>query len=133
MLLAALGGLPLVAAGVRLFGYKRMRMLLDGAEARPPQAPESHRAGAKRVARMVRLAARHGVVRGNCLSRSLLLRRMLERRGIPSEIRFGVRAGVAAVEAHAWVEHHGHSLDDGFEGNAFVDLGPARPDEATLP
>lgn len=130
MLLAALGGLPLVAAGVHLFGYKRMRALLAGAKARSLRFTESHRTEAQRVARAVGLAARHGLVQGTCLSRSLLLWRMLSRRGIPAEIRFGVRAGVAAMEAHAWIEQDGHSLDDGFEEHEFADLEPARPEDA---
>ncbi len=133
MLLAALGGLPLVAAGVYLFGYKRMRTLLSGAKARSLHLSDSHRAEAQRVAHAVALAARHGLVQGTCLSRSLLLWRMLGRRGISAEIRFGVRAGVAAMEAHAWIEQDGISLDDGFEEHAFADLEPARPEDAAGP
>lgn len=133
MLLAALVGLPLVTAGIRLFGYKRMRALLAGSEVRLPRPSDSIRADAERVARMVRLAARHGAVRGTCLSRALLLWRMLSRRGIPSEIRFGVRTDGAAMEAHAWVEQQGYSLDDGFEDHEFADLDPARSEDATRP
>ncbi len=127
LLLIALGGLPLVAAGVSLFGYKRMRALLAGPEARSLHASESHRAEAERVAAAVRRVARHGLLRGTCLSRSLLLWRMLKRRGIAAEIRFGVRPGNPAMEAHAWVEQDGRSLDDGFKEHAFANLEPARP------
>lgn len=133
LLLAALGGLPLVAAGVRLLGYQRMRRLLAGAEARSKRNSESHRAEAERVARAVGRAARHGLVRGPCLSRALLLWRMLNRRGIRAEIRFGVRAGAVVMEAHAWVEQDGVSLDDGFEEHEFADLEPARPDDVAGP
>ncbi len=132
MLLAALGGLPLVAAGTRLFGYRRMRTLLGRAHARSLSRSKSSGREAERVARMVTLAAIHGPVRGTCLSRALLLWRMLVRRGIAAEIRFGVRAG-AAVEAHAWVEQDGRSLDDGFEDHAFADLTPARPQDPAAP
>lgn len=131
LLLIALGGLPLVASGVYVFGYKRMGTLLAGAETRSMQVSESRRAEAERVAAAVRRAARHGLHRGTCLSRSLLLWSMLKRRGIAAEIRFGVRPDNTAMEAHAWVEQDGHSLDDGFEEHAFADLEPARPHDPT--
>lgn len=133
MLLAALGGLPLVTAGMHLLGYKRMRALLAGARARSSRRSESHRPKAERVARAIRVAATRGPVRGSCLSRSLLLWRMLSRCGIPAEIRFGVRAGAAAMEAHAWVEQAGRSLDDGFEAYGFANLEPARPEDPAGP
>lgn len=129
LLIAALGGLPLITAGVFLLGYKRMRALLGGANAETPLARKSHGPGADQIARAVRLAATHGPVRGTCLSRSLLLWRLLNRRGIPSEIRFGVRACADAMEAHAWVEQSGRSLDDGFDDHVFADLEPARPED----
>ncbi len=131
LLMAALAGLPLSAAGSYLFGYKRMRRLLASAETPQSEASESNRAQAERVARAVGTAARHGLVRGNCLSRSLLLWRMLERRGIPAEIRFGVRNGDNAMEAHAWVEQDGRSLGDEFEDHLFADLKPARSEDAS--
>jgi hypothetical protein len=131
LLLIALGGLPLVTAGVYVFGYKRMGTLLAGPETRSMRASVSRRDEAVRIAAAVRRAARYGLLRGTCLSRSLLLLSMLKRRGIAAEIRFGVRPGNTAMEAHAWVEQDGHSLDDGFEEHAFADLEPARPQDPT--
>ncbi len=129
MLLSALGGLPLVAASVRLLGYKRVHRFLSVAPTSLPQPSPLHRTDAERIARMVQLAARHGLVRGNCLSRSLLLWRMLLRRRIPAEIRFGVRAYGAGMQAHAWVEQDGRALGDGFDDGEFADLQPARRED----
>jgi hypothetical protein len=121
----------LVAAGVYLFGFTRMRTFLASAGACSLQTSESRWTAGERVAAAVRRAAQHGLFRGTCLSRSLLLWHMLKRRGIAAEIRFGVRPGNRAMEAHAWVEQDGHSLDDGFEEHAFADLEPARPQDPT--
>ncbi len=44
-----------------------------------------------------------------CLMRSLVLLRMLARRGIACQLVLGVRAG-DAFAAHAWVEHEGQPL-----------------------
>lgn len=129
MLLTALGELPLVAAGIYVLGFKRLRTFLAGFNAPSLRGSELHRADSERVARAVRMAARHGLVRGTCLTRSLLLWHMLRRRGIPAEIRFGVRAARSGMEAHAWVEQQGRSLDDAFDEHVFSDLTPARPQD----
>ena len=133
LLLAALAGLPLVAAGVRLLGYRRMCGLLSTGVSVSADPSENYPDEVARLARAVRRAARHGPVRGTCLSRALLLWRMLLRRGIPAEIRFGVRGGGTSVEAHAWVVTRERSLDDGFEAHEFADLLPARPDDIAAP
>lgn len=44
-----------------------------------------------------------------CLMRSLVLLRMLARRGIVCQLVIGVRPG-ERFEAHAWIEHGGHPL-----------------------
>ena len=44
-----------------------------------------------------------------CLMRSLVLLRMLARRGVVCQLVIGVRPG-ETLEAHAWIEHDGHAL-----------------------
>jgi len=44
-----------------------------------------------------------------CLMRSLVLLRMLARRGVVCDLVIGVRPG-ETFEAHAWIEHEGHPL-----------------------
>jgi hypothetical protein len=44
-----------------------------------------------------------------CLMRSLVLLRMLARRGVVCRLVIGVRPG-ESLEAHAWIEHAGHPL-----------------------
>lgn len=57
------------------------------------------------VARTLRLLPTDG----RCLMRSLVLTRMLDRRGISSTLIIGVRPAPEFV-AHAWVEHDGRPL-----------------------
>ena len=65
------------------------------------------------VARMVRLAAQHGPYRANCLKQSLVIWWLLQRHGVESKLRIGVRKEAAVLEAHAWVECFGQPLNDG--------------------
>ena len=61
---------------------------------------------------MVRAAAREGLGRPNCLSRSLVLWWLLARQGFPAELRIGARKKDGALEAHAWVELAGRVLGE---------------------
>lgn len=78
---------------------------------------------AQRIAIAVARASRHGLFRPACLTRSLALQRLLERRGIrASRVCVGVRLEGDRFEAHAWVELGDQILGDkpehvrGFEG-----------------
>lgn len=58
-------------------------------------------------------AARYGIVRSQCLVRSLAIQRMLKRRGIRgSELKIGVRVENGKLLAHAWVQLHGAVVGD---------------------
>ena len=49
-----------------------------------------------------------------CLKKSLILFRILRKRGIPAELRLGVRRVDGDFSAHAWIECEGRTLlDDG--------------------
>jgi hypothetical protein len=81
---------------------------------------------------LAQIAGRRGPVRATCLRQALVLHGWLRRRGLNPEIVIGVRRdGVAALDAHAWVELEGESIDaagiSAGEGNA-----PARPIHAPL-
>jgi transglutaminase superfamily protein len=64
------------------------------------------------ASRMLDAASRRGVVRGNCLSRSMTLWWLLRRRGIPAQLRIGARKIGNQLEAHAWVEVAGRAVND---------------------
>lgn len=61
---------------------------------------------------MVRVAAQRGLCRAKCLEQSLVLRWLLWRQGIDARIFFGARKEDEQMQAHAWVEVDGISLDD---------------------
>src|SRR5215831_2394824 len=88
------------AIGLRIFGLKRMLRL-------PPVA-RADAADAEPLVTAVERAGRY-VPGGTCLAQSLALARMLRSRGIPAQVRVGVRTS-AGFDAHAWVEVGGRQL-----------------------
>jgi len=62
-------------------------------------------ASAERIATAVSRVCRHGLLRPECLVRSIALQKMLARHGIEnSRVRLGVRSRDGVFESHAWVE-----------------------------
>ena len=102
--------LPAVAAGVRLFGFRRMEaLLLPGAGA---PAGRVDAAAARLIARIVHGAANRNPFHPNCLTRSLVLCRLLRRQGLAAGLRLGVAKPGGTFAAHAWVEHGGVALSE---------------------
>lgn len=116
LLLTAMLLLPLTALALHLSGFKSTQKIMS--RFLPPEPggnlPEArHLSEARVVARMVSVAARHGIYRANCLKQSLVLWWLLGRRGISSEIKIGVnKEGAGPLNAHAWVECGGQALND---------------------
>ena len=104
--------LPLVASGIRLFGFNRVQTLLAGpmGTKKGQDCDELHQV--LLTARMVRLAADYGICRASCLSRSITLWWLLRRHGIASDMHIGVRKTMDRLEAHAWVEKDGTPLNE---------------------
>jgi hypothetical protein len=99
--------LPLATAGLRLFGFGRMQAMLHRT---PASAGRNNLAAAQAIARIVHGAARWSPVHAGCLVRSLVLCRLLHRRGLASGLRIGVARPDGRFAAHAWVEHGGTAL-----------------------
>ena len=108
-LLRALVWLPVIALQLRLRGFDTASCNARSVAATPDGRAPDPRA----TARLVATAARHGLHRGNCLSQSLTLQRLLARQGVAVELRIGARRAGEKLEAHAWVEHDGRPLNDG--------------------
>jgi hypothetical protein len=104
VLLEALLRLPLNAALLRLRGL--------GAPAGVPARHGMPAVSPERIAALVAVASRHGLVRGNCLSQSLTLQQLLRRAGVAAQLRIGARRAADGIEAHAWIEHEGRPLND---------------------
>ena len=116
MLLRAMLLLPATAAGLRVFGFRRLQSVLtrwEGARSkRSENSGEDLLETARMSARMVSAAGRHGLGQPNCLRQSLVLCWLLRRDGIPAALRIGVRKESGKFQAHAWVEYAGAVLND---------------------
>jgi len=85
----------------------------------PPRraSPDQERFAAVRLGRAVVLVLALLPTDRRCLIRSLVLSRLLARRGIPALLVLGVRpAADEPFVAHAWVEYDGHPVtpDEGY-------------------
>jgi hypothetical protein len=109
--LAAMMMLPLFRVGLRVFGRRGLKIRLQRdlpPAANTPTVDELTRLGA-----LVNSAAHHTLGPDNCLTRSLYLWWLLQRKGIDSQVRIGVRLGRNGVfGAHAWVEYAGVPIND---------------------
>jgi Transglutaminase-like superfamily len=117
VLLRALVRLPVTWFALRVRGLGPVRA--EAGRAAPVRVPGSPSPPgsletARQIADVVGLAARHGVVRTNCLPTSVVLWRLLRRRGIDADLRFGARRRPEdpTPEFHAWVEYDGVVLND---------------------
>ena len=115
--LFALVLLPVIALGLRLAGLQRIRRLLGCSRSLAETGTEAGQSliRAITVARLVAAAARHGPYKAKCLPIALTLAWLLQRRGMATDLRLGVRKVTARLEAHAWIEFGGIPLIDGPE------------------
>lgn len=102
---------PLFAAALHTIGLRRTRAWVD-ALIRQPAATSSTREDVPRLVDALKRTARFAPYRGNCLSQSMALAFLLQRRGVPVDLRLGVRLEDGHVVAHAWVESRGETLND---------------------
>jgi hypothetical protein len=104
-----------MGAALHLLRYRRLvdllqRLARPRRTAAPVFRPGERAETAERIARLVAIAAHRGPYRATCLRQSLSLCWLLLRRGIPAEIRIGVRKEGGELQAHAWVEYPGSTL-----------------------
>jgi hypothetical protein len=115
LLVVCLFATPFVAAGLALFGLRRMRSVMERPlPQRSKRYPTAHASEgrARSAARVVAIAAGRGPVRATCLRQSLLLWWLLRRDGIETVLRVGVNRDNGTLNAHAWVEYLGRPVND---------------------
>ena len=108
--MTAMAMLPLFWIGLRVLGLQRLQTWLQR-NPRSVAGPLSTEA-LQRLGTLINSAAHHALGPANCLTRSLYLWWLLQRKGVPSELRIGVRLTGGTLEAHAWVEHDGIPIND---------------------
>lgn len=108
--LAAAVVLPLLRAGLQVFGLERVQRWLHRETPAGPALLTID--DARRLGTLVNGAALRVLDRDACLTRSLYLWWLLQRRGAGAKLRIGVRLEEGALEAHAWVECEGIPVND---------------------
>lgn len=103
VLLRCLWLIPAVELSVRWLAPRRWLPAV-GAESEPGPRSPAAAARAEQVARWVDTAYRRSPFFPTCLTRSLVLYRVLRARGIPCRLQIGLRKQMTELEGHAWVE-----------------------------
>lgn len=88
----------------------------DGEDPEDPPPPQATHADPdlERMIWAVDVVGRRLFPQNPCLTQAVVVQRLLRRRGIPAELRIGVRKEQGAtLEAHAWVEHEGEVVMGG--------------------
>ncbi len=111
LLLRAFVSLAVMEALLRVAGYQRV-VRWTGRRGSARYQDAAALARARELAHWIAVAARHHLVPARCLARSLVLHRWLWQEGLPGDLRIGVRKEHGAIRAHAWVEYHGHVIND---------------------
>ena len=115
-IMSALVLLPLTMVGLRCFGFRRWKELIEqiSLKGRSTNAMPvaSKLEMAQRMARAVHSVELHGPATPNCLERSLTLWWLLRRNGLEGELHIGGRKNGPRFEAHAWVELAGVIVND---------------------
>ncbi|WP_188578714.1 lasso peptide biosynthesis B2 protein (plasmid) [Tistrella bauzanensis] len=132
-------GLATAVLSVKLIPFRRLAAWssrpLPSGKAMPPvtEEPDSLKADpdfrtAWQIGRLVAIAARKVPFAAVCLPQALVGQGMLRRRGVPTEIVYGVKRQTpgGGIEAHAWLEYRGQ----GFLGH---EVAPAHTEIARFP
>lgn len=107
--------LPVLGCALRLFGLRKTQEWMAARRKRAESRGrpiKSDNADVYRMVRMIGAASRYGLVRGSCLSQSLVLWHLLQREGYAAKLLVGGRREGESFEAHAWVEIRGEALND---------------------
>jgi len=119
LLISAMIWLPYIRLSLNIFGFKKTyNKILDPYVTRnicvnPDQQQLNE---AKTVSRMIDIATFHGIYRANCLPRSLLLMKELNKRNIPCQLMIGTNEQgdfeIKGFGAHAWIVSGSNVLND---------------------
>ena len=134
VVLEALIALPVAWLAVRLLGFRVCRGAFEerARAARNSSFFETDTLNiAKRIARLGAVTASNVFFRTSCLEYSLVLCRLLRRRGMNATLRIGARKEADRFEAHAWVEMAGNVVDGG-GGTEHLHFRPFERSESSM-
>lgn len=101
----------LTQCGLALLGYGRLRQLLTRVSRSHLIAPGKCPEELERIIWAINTSAARVLGKRPCLSIAMASHWLLNRCGVPTELRIGVTRGIAGnLDAHAWVEQNGRVL-----------------------
>lgn len=107
--------IPLTTLRLRIYGFKRLYLKIARRTFLFDASLSSVRTKviAEEIADAVCTAnRRHSFYQADCMVESLVLWRLLRRRGLSANFCLGVRTATGSFESHAWVECEGIVLND---------------------
>ena len=105
---------PVIHLHLKFVGYNRTLKLLKGFVNSTTEtiiATDEIESYSKNMFCLIRLFRIRSPLPGSCLSRSVTLWWLLQRKGIDTELRIGTKTDSNLFLAHAWVEYLGHPLN----------------------
>lgn len=104
--------IPITEILIRLLGIQRTMKALCGSTPLMASNDNDNIKQAKRALQSLIVVVERSYWKGNCLSRSIALHGLLQKKGISSTLCIGVRTR-PKFKAHAWVEHKEIPLNAG--------------------
>ncbi len=97
---------------LRLRPFPELQAFASRLVSRPTPAP----ARVQQILRLLPLAVERARARHlrpmTCLRRSLALQKMFAQKGVPTDLKIGVRKEGGQISAHAWLEYEGNLLGE---------------------
>ncbi|MCF6311095.1 MAG: lasso peptide biosynthesis B2 protein [Verrucomicrobiales bacterium] len=109
----------MVALSLKLFGFSHTQHFLLKASTLFNQKSQQ-RCDAQTITRLTSSAASLTPRKPRCLLRSLVCSHLMERRGLPHQLRLGFRKDSQGFHAHAWIEYQQAALCDSSSQNYTV-------------
>ena len=109
--------LPVTGLRLRSQGFKKVYSWADGSSNHHSAMVTDTTGRSTHLGKMINFVAMNGVYRANCLCRSLVLLRVMQREGLAGELKIGVpkdrnARSLSILDAHAWVESQGTVIND---------------------
>ena len=109
--------LPVTGLRLRFQGFKKVYTWAKGRPIHHPATVAETTDRSTHLGKLINFVAMNGLYRANCLSRSLVLLRVMEKEGLPGELKIGVpkdrnARALSILDAHAWVEYQGTVIND---------------------
>lgn len=109
--------LPVVGSRLKSQGFKKTCSWAKGPPTNHPSTSIDATARAVQLGKLINFVAINRFYRANCLCRSLVLLKRMQREGLPGELKIGVPKNRKArppsvLDAHAWVEYRGSVVND---------------------